>query len=112
MADRDLVYTDAYFGAAVGMAHSDSAKVAAAILSSSFASWFFLLTAAEFGVWKRRLLTNDVRNLPMPDLGKVVTTAVGAKVLAAQDVVRANPLDQRKWAALDDAVCDLYGLAP
>lgn len=111
VADRDIVYTDAYFGAAVGASHAESARLAAAILSSSFASWFFLLTAAEFGVWKRRLLTSDVRSLPLPDLSKGLTTAAGARVLAAQDLARANPLDVRKWAALDDAVCDLYGLS-
>lgn len=110
VADRDLVYTDAYFGAAVGSDHSDAARLIAAILSSSLASWFFLLTASEFGVWKRRLLTNDVRVVPLPDMVKTLTTAAGRRALAAQDLVRSNPGEARSWAALDDAVCALYGL--
>lgn len=109
VVDRDLVFTDAYFGASVGE-HRDEAAMAAGILSSSVAAWFFLLTAAEFGVWKRRLLTNDVRLMPTPDLQTAASSAVGRRVLKAQDHVRASGGDPRAWASLDDAVFDLFGL--
>jgi N-6 DNA Methylase len=112
VSDRDLVYTDAYFGASVGIDHADSASLVAAILSSSLASWFFLLTASEFGVWKRRLMTNDVRLLSLPDMTRAPTSPAGRRVLSSQAVVRSNPADPRAWAALDDAVLTLYGLDP
>lgn len=67
VAKRDLVYTEAYFGASLPRGHLDSARLIAAILGSALASWFFLMTAAEFGIWKRRLLTSDVGLLPLPD---------------------------------------------
>src|SRR5690606_24910611 len=41
VADRDLVYTDAYFGAPMGKAYRESAQLIAAVLSSALASWFF-----------------------------------------------------------------------
>ena len=70
VADRDLVYTDAYFGAAVPHEHRAAAHLISAILGSALASWFFLLTASEFGIWKRRLLTSDVGLMPLPSLGE------------------------------------------
>ena len=60
VAERDLVYTDAYFGASLPREQLKSARLISAILCSALASWFFLMTAAEFGVWKRRLLTSDL----------------------------------------------------
>ena len=109
VVDRDVVFTDAYFGASVGE-HRDEAGIAAAVLSSTVAAWFFLLTASEFGVWKRRLLTTDVRPTPMPDLRSAVNSAAGRRVLIAQDRVRASDGDPRAWAGLDETVFELFGL--
>lgn len=112
VVDRDVVFTDAYFGASIDIRHRDEASLLAAILSSSMAAWFFLLTASEFGVWKRRLLTADVRLLPIPKLREALDAAAGKAVLLAQESVRNNPSDERAWAGLDDAVFQLYGLNP
>ncbi|WP_235907799.1 N-6 DNA methylase [Siccirubricoccus phaeus] len=110
VADRDLVYTDAYFGASVGEAHRESAHLIAAVLNSALASWFFLMTASEFGVWKRRLLTNDVGLLPLPDPAAAGRTKAGQRILTLEAGFRTRAVDQEGWAELDRAVFDLYGL--
>ena len=90
VAERDLVYTDAYFGASLPREQLKSARLISAILCSALASWFFLMTAAEFGVWKRRLLTSDVELLPLPDPGQAVTSDAGRKIVALEAAFRAN----------------------
>jgi hypothetical protein len=102
---RDLVFTDAYFGAALDRKHADDARIAAAILSSSFAAWFFYLTASEFGVWKRRLLAIDARRMPMaPDKSGGADGARRYLIDAAQHAVDHVPPD---WEGLDEAVLDV-----
>lgn len=112
VADRDLVYTDAYFGASLPEAQRESAQLVAAVLSSALASWFFFMTASEFGIWKRRLLTNDVGLLPLPDPLAARRTEPGQRVLALEAGFRSNTDDPQRWATLDEAVFDLYELDP
>lgn len=110
IADRDIVYTDAFFGAAVGEEHRQSAHLISAILSSALASWFFFMTASEFGVWKRRLLTNDVGLLPLPDPAAAIRTKAGQTILSLEAAFRKGGVDATRWRTLDNAVFDLYGL--
>jgi hypothetical protein len=110
VAERDLVYTDAYFGASLSHQHKDAAHLISMILSSSFASWFFLMTASEFGVWKRRLLTRDVGQLPLPDLGKALASEAGRSLLSLKNVLCEGNVLPTTWRKLDDLVADLYSL--
>lgn len=110
VADRDIVYTDAFFGAAIDAKHRQSAHLISAVLSSALASWFFFMTASEFGVWKRRLLTNDVGRLPLPDPSEALETKAGQAILAIEADFRAGGVNPNRWNALDDAVFDLYKL--
>lgn len=110
IADRDIIYTDAFFGAAVGEDHRQSAHLISAILSSALASWFFFMTASEFGIWKRRLLTNDVGRLPLPDPAGASRTEAGQQILSLEADFRARGVDPKRWTTLDNAVFDLYGL--
>jgi len=110
VAERDLVFTDAYFGAPLARQYTDSAHLISAILSSSFASWFFLMTASEFGVWKRRLHTRDVRLLPLPDLSLALPSESGKRLLALEKKFSAGDAPSTGWDKLDDLVADLYSL--
>lgn len=110
VADRDIVYPDAFFGAAVGERHLQSARLISGVLSSSLASWFFFMTASEFGVWKRRLLTNDVGFLPLPDPVEASRTEAGKTILALEAKFRADGVEAEGFKELDDAVFELYGL--
>ncbi len=110
VSDRDLVFTNAYFGASMPVAHRHSAHLLAAILSSSLASWFFLMAASEFGIWKRRLLRHDVALLPTPDLKLAVKSDAGKRLLQIEKRLQQHTAETEDWRALDEAVFDLYGL--
>ena len=107
-SDRNLVFTDAYFGASFARRHEQDTWLAASILSSSLAGWFYLLTAAEFGVWKRRLLASDVRSFPLPESGDIGSLAWRFLVDIANPSTSAH--QEIDWAAIDEAVLDLYEL--
>lgn len=110
VADRDLIFTDVCFAASLPFAHRQSAHLLAAILSSSLASWFFLMTSSEFGIWKRKLLIRDVAALPIPDLKKAINSASGKRLLQIEKTLRKTEIDEKDWAMVDEAVFDLYGL--
>ena len=110
VADHDLVFTDSYFGVSLPTKHKHSAYLLAAILSSSVASWFFGLTASEFGIYKRKLLIRDVGALPVPDFKDAVGSDVGQRLLAIEKAMRSQPEAPPDWVALDEAVFDLYEL--
>lgn len=110
VADRDLVFTNAYFGASMPVAHRQSAHLLAAILSSSLASWFFLMAASEFGIWKRRLLRHDVALIPTPDLKPAVKSEAGKRLLQVEKRLQQQAATEEDWRALDEAVFDLYDL--
>jgi len=110
VAEHDLVYTDAYFGASLPHQQLDSGRLISAILGSALASWFFLMTAAEFGVWKRRLLTSDVGLLPLPNPHQVLNSAVGLRIMSLEATFRSRGPTERGLQALDDAVFELYDI--
>lgn len=110
VAERDTVFTDAFFGAALPAAHGEIAHLLAAILSSSLAAWFFLMTASTFGLWMRRLMRDDVDLMPIPDFETAGRSNAG-RYLAdlAQRFQKSSPREA-DWQTLDDAVFDLYDL--
>ena len=110
VADRDLVFTNAYFGASMPFAHRQSAHLLAAILSSSLASWFFLMAASEFGIWKRRLLQNDVALIPVPELQAASKSDAGKRLGKIERMLQRRAATTEELNALDEAVFDLYGL--
>ncbi len=110
VADHDLVFTDAYFAAALPSGHKETAHLLAAILSSALASWFFGLTASEFGIYKRKLLMRDVGFLPVPEFSAAVRSQAGQRLLALEKALRQREVGTEDWNALDEAVFDLYCL--
>ena len=112
IADRDVVFTDAFFGAALPPALHDAAHLLAAILSSSLASWFFLMTGSTFGLWLQRIKRRDVARLPIPDIDSSLHSDAGQRVTRLARELQRNPptRDDPRWRTLDDAVLDLYDL--
>lgn len=110
VAEQDMVFTDAYYGVAFPPKHHKAAHVFAAILSSSLASWFFLMTASTFGVFMRSIRRADAVRIPVPDFETVSRSEAGRRLLRlARDVQQAPPRDTH-WQMLDEAVFDLYGM--
>ena len=110
VADHDIVFTNSYFGVSFPPGRSEIAHLLAAVLSSSLASWFYIMTASTFGLWMRRLLLSDVDKLPTPDLEKTVQSKAGKRILQFLKTLHRYPLSDRDWKSLDEAVLDLYGL--
>ena len=110
VADRDIVYTNAYFGASLPAIHEQNAHLLAAIISSSLASWFFLMSGAELGIKKMRLLRHDVSLLPVPDLSKIAKSEPGRRLLQLERKLQRREALEADWSMLDEAVMDLYGL--
>lgn len=110
VASHDLVFTDAYFAASFPAAHKQMAQLLATVLSSALASWFFGLTASEFGIYKRKLLMRDVGSLPVPDFKHAVKSEAGQKLLQMEKALRQREVLAEDWPALDEAVFDLYEL--
>ena len=110
VAEKDLVYTNAYYGASLSRAGNEIAHLLAAILSSSLASWYFIITASTFGLWKQRLLLKDIAKLPIPDLEKAAKSDVGKNILRLMKTFQRAHLSDGDWNSLDEAVLDLYGL--
>ena len=110
VVNSDVVYTDAYFGLSLKDYPRDIGYLLAGILSSSFASWYLLMSGSAFGIWIRRVKKADLMTMPMPDLQEAVGTREGKRILAlVQEFHRKSP-DAKGWSRLDDAVADLYGL--
>jgi len=111
VANRDVVFTDSFFAASLPSSHKQSAHLLAAILSSALASWFFGLTASEFGIYKRKLLMRDVGFLPVPDLRASAKSPAGRRLLDLEKVLRKQEIGAQEWNAVDEAVFDLYELS-
>lgn len=110
VADRDLVFSEAYFGAPIPTEHHEAAHVVAGVLSSALAAWFFIMTASEFGLYKRRLFRQDVALLPTPDLKSSASSASGRAILKLEQRFQKHEPTADEWQALDEAVFDLYDL--
>ena len=110
VAEQDVVFTDAWYGASWAGMGSDTAYLVAGILGSALASWHFLMTGSSFGLWVSRLKLKDLVGLPAPALGMNVESKAGRRIAELASALDRGPLDADGWNELDDAVFDLYGL--
>ena len=108
VADRDIVFTDSVFGAALPLAENRTAHLLSAILSSSLASWFFLMTASSFGLWMQRIKCRDIECMLVPDLETVLHSKAGERLTRLARNFQIGSPSASRWQALDDAVFDLY----
>jgi len=110
VSNQDIVFTDAYFGAALPADQSRTARILAGILNSSLASWFFLMTASTFGLWMQRVLLGDIEHMPIPDLEKLPGTKPGQRLARLVEGMQGSPPEDFDWQQLDETVFDLYNL--
>ena len=110
VAERDVVFTDSCHGASFSGASPEAAYLAAGILGSALASWYFLMTGSTFGLWIRTLKRKDVVAMPAPVLERSLESDAGRRVVELARVFHRRALAARDWKALDDAVFDLYEL--
>jgi len=110
VAERDIVFTNSFFAASLPPEHKQTAHLLAALLSSALATWFFYLTASEFGIYKRKLLARDFGFLPVPDFKAAMKSEAGQLLLQLERKLRQRGVDEKGWDSLDEAVFDLYEL--
>jgi N-6 DNA Methylase len=108
VSETDIVYTDGFFGAALRNEHTAAAWLISGILSSSFAAWYLLMRASEFGIFKNRLFTTDVDGLPIPDPIVALKSKAGAKVIEVAKQISSSDDNETGFESLDAAVAELY----
>ena len=110
VAERDVVYTSAIFGASFANSQLETAYLVAGILGSAMASWYLLMTGSVLGLWMRRLRPNEINEMPVPVLEPSVASDAGQRVIRLVRDFHRQPPGPDEWKALDEAVFDLYGL--
>ena len=108
VADRDTVFNNSFFGAAFIDSRPEIPYLLASILSSSLASWFFLMTSSSFGLSKRRIIIGDIKHMPVPDMKEVMFSKAGKYLARFSQELQESPHSVSDWRSLDDAVFDLY----
>lgn len=111
VVDQDTLFTKSFFGACFHENDRDAACLLAGILGSSLASWFFLMTASDFGFWCRRVKRDDVDRLRVPDVGMALRSDAGRRIVALVQKPAGEGVKEEDWQLLDEAVLDLYGLS-
>lgn len=111
VAEQDVVYSDAYFGA-VFSPKDDLPHLLAGILSSSLATWFLLMTGSALGLWKKRIKSTDVNQMPVPDLREATASEIGRSITDLARSLRGRAATQHDWTTLDEAVFEVYRLRP
>ncbi len=110
VAERDMVFVSTFRGATIPQEKTDAAHLIASILSSSLASWFFLMTGSTFGLFKTRLLLRDMEKMPVPALESACHSAAGRKLVKIAQKNGRNQTTNIDWQEIDEAVFDLYEL--
>ena len=108
VSDRDIVFSNTYFGATVKNSHI--ARMFAAILSSSLASWFLLITASTIGLSMPRAMIKDIEQIPIPDLETDINSEAGRRLVQLSYCLEKSSPNDENWLMLDKAVFDLYQL--
>lgn len=111
VCDEDTLFTQSFFGACFHRNDRDAACLLAGILGSSLASWFFLMAAADFGLWRRRVKRGDVDRLRVPDVDAALRSDAGQRIVALVQKPHGKAVEKEDWQLLDEAVLDLYDLS-
>ena len=108
--EQDVVFTNAFYGASLPRGQVQTGHLLTGILSSSIASWYFLMAGSTFGIDKRRLLQEDIAALPIPSVDAATAVRTRERVIALAESFVAEAPSESQWRELDDAVFDLYEL--
>lgn len=105
----NVLYNKNFYGISFAGNDLAAARVLSAILNSSIAAFQLAFGGSTWGLERPTVEPNDLLALRVPELGKVDTPLLEA-VLSAEAAVADTPDDAALIAALDRAVCELYGL--
>lgn len=109
VSSNSVLYNKNFFGISFVGNDLAAARVLSAILNSSVTAFQLAFGGSTWGLERPTVEPNDLLALRVPDLGEVGTTLLET-VLSAEAAVADSPDDAALIAALDNAVCELYGL--
>ena len=110
VAEQDVVYKDVYYGVSFACSEDEAEWLVAGILGSALASWYFLMTGSAFGLWKRRVVPEDIATMPVPSLKTSMKSDHGRTIVELVRAFHQTRPGADDWEALDNAVFDLYEL--
>lgn len=113
VSKEDLVYTHSFNGISFSKVAGERVEIAlrlGGVLLSSLSVWHALLTASEFGVNKRKVLRQDVVNLPTPPLSALCSADAARISNAMKKLGDPDGVDNDALAELDEAVFEIYNL--
>ena len=109
VSEQSVLFNESFYGVSFAGKKLAAARVLSAILNSSLTSFQLAFGGSAWGLERPTVEPNDLLSLRVPDLGKVDAALVKA-VLSAEAALADAPDDTQLVAALDHAVCELYGL--
>lgn len=109
VTEKSVLFNQSFYGVSFAGKDLTAARVLSAILNSSLTSFQLAFGGGGWGVERPTVEPNDLLALRVPDLGKADSVLLEA-VLSAEAAVANAPNDIELIAALDHAVCELYGL--
>ena len=109
VVEQSVLFNESFFGISFAGKELSAARVLSAILNSSLTSFQLAFAGGAWGLERPTVEPNDLLGLRVPDLGKIDTNLLDA-VLSAEAAAANAPDDEGLIAALDHAVCELYGL--
>jgi len=109
--EQSVLFNQSFYGISFAGKDLTAARVLSAVLNSSLTSFQLAFGGGGWGVERPTVEPNDLLALRVPDLGKIDTALLEAVLSAEAAVADADaPNDTELIAALDHAVCELYGL--
>ncbi|WP_234086830.1 class I SAM-dependent DNA methyltransferase [Azonexus sp. R2A61] len=106
---ESVLYNKNFYGISFVGNELSAARVLSAILNSGVTAFQLAFGGSTWGLERPTVEPSDLLALRVPDLSKVDTDLLEA-VLSAEAAATESPGDLELIAALDHAVCELYGL--
>jgi N-6 DNA Methylase len=111
-SQKDVVYTELYFGISVAKHQEHLAHLLNAILNSSLATYFLFLTASVWGIERDEIKPEDLLRLPIPPSSKDRESLIDKiiKIEGQLRQLRQDTTASQLRRQLDEAVFDFYEL--
>lgn len=108
---NDVLYTQNFYGVSFAGADVTYAYVLNAILNSSLTAFQLAFGGPTWGLERPTVEPHDLLSLRMPDLMNIDPTLLKT-LIEAENAAAAEPEDDTRLRALDEAVFDLYEMEP
>lgn len=109
VAEQSVLFNESFYGISFAGKSLAAARVLAGILNSSLTAFQLAMGGGVWGLERPTVEPNDLLSLRVPNLSEI-DSALLKSVLSAEAALAREPGNKDLIAALDHAVCELYGL--